>query len=41
MYWVRILEESRVGRAAGSIVAGAIVVGVAWHSIGALVRWLF
>jgi len=41
MYWLRVLEESGVGRVVGGIVAGALVVGVAWHGLGALYRLLF
>jgi hypothetical protein len=41
MYWLRVLEESGVARLVGGIVAGAVVIGGAWHGLGALVRWLF
>jgi len=41
MYWLRVLEESGVGRAVGGIVVGALFVGAAWHGLGALYRLLF
>jgi len=41
MYWLRVLEESGVGRALGSIMAAAVIVGAAWHGLAALVRLLF
>ena len=41
MYWVRALEKSGLCRAAGSIMAIAILVGAVWHGIAALVRLLF
>ncbi|WP_276322401.1 hypothetical protein [Cohnella luojiensis] len=41
MYWVRVLEDSGVCRAVGAVVTAAVVVGVAWHGLGALYRLLF
>jgi hypothetical protein len=41
MYWVRVLEESGVGRAVGAVLAAAVVFGSAWHGLGALYRLLF
>jgi hypothetical protein len=41
MYWVRVLENSGVGRAVGAVISAAVVVGAAWHGLGALVRLLF
>ncbi|WP_256442715.1 hypothetical protein [Cohnella sp. LGH] len=41
MYWVRVLEESGIGRAVGSILAAVVIVGTAWHGIAALYRLLF
>jgi len=41
MYWLRVLEESGVCRAVGAVLSAAVVIGIAWHGLAALVRLLF
>lgn len=41
MYWLRVLEDSRFFRCAGSVVAAAVLVGIVYHGGRTLIGVLF